>query len=459
LLRSLVSEEIDVNTTGSAVARWNELIQESDPVNDLIESLSVTNNRPAFIIPAFTKLVVLRPLFMSADHIALQRTASEAVLSAHRKVIHAVLEDDASRARHFSSFFEWTGKVLGLDRPGPVHATCLRLDGSLADGKPAFFELNADMPQGVGLVDSCARFMEKLPFVKEFEIEYSSKPILLQEFFLQALLAEWESWGGKGSPRICFVTWRDEPVRRTDMIINCEYFASRGFDALVADPRELDFNDGSLSANGRQVDLVYRVISTAETLDRPDEMDALVRAEKANTILMVNSFRSELLGNKAMFALLQDEDIQKVLTPEEKNAARNYIPWTRIMCDGLCTDFSGTEIDLASWVLDHRDELVLKPTHDFGGHGVTLGSCSDDREWESAVITALENDFIVQRKIGLGRSAYPVAEKGIPVCELYEDVDPLMLRNKYAGCITRLSEDEITNVHLHGAMGATFELV
>ena len=35
----------------------------------------------------------------------------------------------------------------------------------------------------------------------------------------------------------------------------------------------------------------------------------------------------------------------------------------------------------------------------------------------------------------------------------------LMLRNKYAGCITRLSEDEITNVHLHGAMGATFELV
>ena len=99
------------------------------------------------------------------------------------------------------------------------------------------------------------------------------------------------------------------------MIINCEYFASRGFDALVADPRELDFNDGSLSANGRQVDLVYRVISTAETLDRPDEMDALVRAEKANTILMVNSFRSELLGNKAMFALLQDEDLQKVLTP------------------------------------------------------------------------------------------------------------------------------------------------
>ena len=90
---------------------------------------------------------------------------------------------------------------------------------------------------------------------------------------------------------------------------------------------------------------------------------------------------------------------------------------------------------------------------------MTLGSCSDDREWESAVITALENDFIVQRKIGLGRSAYPVAEKGIPVCELYEDVDPLMLRNKYAGCITRLSEDEITNVHLHGAMGATFELV
>ncbi|MHB8895015.1 MAG: hypothetical protein ACYC99_07550 [Candidatus Geothermincolia bacterium] len=427
-------------------------------MNDVIENLAVTDTRPPCLIPGFTKLIVLRPLFMSAGQIALQRAASEAIVSAHRKVIHAALEDDALKARHFSSFFEWTEQVLGLDRPGPVHATCLRLDGSIVDGRPVFFELNADMPQGIGLVDSCARFIAELPFVEEFDLDHPSKPMLLQEQFLQALLSEWESWGGKGSPRICFATWRDEPVRRTDMILNCEYLASRGFDAVVADPRELDFNGGSLSIDGRIIDLVYRVASTAETLDKPDEMDALVRAEKAGAVLMINSFRSELLGHKAMFALLQDEMLQGMLTPDEKTAVRNCIPWTRIMCDGLCKDFSGAEIDLVNWVLDRREELVLKPTHDFGGHGVTLGSCSDQSEWESAVLTALEHDFIVQRKIGLGRSGYPVAEKGIPIYEFYEDVDPLMLGNRFAGCITRLSADEITNVHLHGAIGATFEL-
>jgi hypothetical protein len=459
LPRSLESEEIDVNTTGSAIARWDDLLRRSDPVNDLIESLSSRDARPAFLVPAFAKLVVLRPLFLSAEEIALQRAASEAVLSAHRKVIRVVLENDALKARHFSSFFEWTETVLGLDRPGPVHATCLRLDGSLADGRPQFFELNADMPQGIGLVDSCTAFIAGLPFVKEFELVHPLRPMLLQEPFLQALLAEWESWGGKGSPRICFVTWRDEPVRRTDMTINSEYFTRRGFDCLVADPRELEFNGESLLAGGKEVDLVYRVVSTAETLDRADEMDALLKAEKAGVVLMVNSFRSELLGNKAMFALLQDDGLQGVLSLKERNSVRSCIPWTRVMCDGLCTDFSGKEIELASWVLDHREELVLKPTHDFGGHGVTLGSESDDGQWESAVTTAIENDFIVQKKIGLGRSSYPVAEKGIPELDLFEDVDPLMLRNKFAGCITRLSGDEITNIHLHGAIGATFELV
>jgi hypothetical protein len=370
-----------------------------------------------------------------------------------------VLENDSLKERHYSSFFQWTEEILGLDRPGPVHATCLRFDGSLTDGMPVFIELNADMPQGVGISDSACGFMSALPVTVEFEKDNLVRPVLLQEAFLQALLAEWEAWGGRNNPRICFVTWRDDPVRAKDMDLNRDYFTARGFEASVADPGDLDYDGGSLSAQGKKVDLVYRVVSTGETLQRPDEMRTLIEAEKAGAVLMVNSFRSELMGNKAMFALLHENSFQNTLSPVEKKAVRDCVPWTRIMSEGKSGDYTGVPVDLPEWVIEHREELVLKPTHAFGGYGVTLGSSSDEGQWEEAVKVALENDFIVQKKIGLRTGVYPVAEEGVPLRELYEDVDPLMLRNAFCGCITRLSEDELTNVHLHGALGAVFELV
>ena len=49
------------------------------------------------------------------------------------------------------------------------------------------------------------------------------------------------------------------------------------------------------------------------------------------------------------------------------------------MCHGLdlCTTTiqqnpDNKRVDLVSWIAMNKDELVLKPSHDFGGHGVTL---------------------------------------------------------------------------------------
>ena len=437
---------------------WVELLRESVEMNEALNRFLSEEEQPDFFFPGFTRFVVLRPHFMTAPDVSTLQAASEAVLSAHAIILDVVLGDIDLKSAHFSDFLAWTEKVLGLDQPGPIHATCLRLDGSFKDGRPVFLELNADMPQGIGINDSFSEFLSSLPFVGEFEGKYPTRTMPVRELFLQALLEEWVIWGSSGVPRICFVTWRDDPVRLKDMHLNAGHFASHGIDAFVADPRDLEFNGVSLAANGKVIDLVYRVISTAETLTHPDEMEALILAEKSGAVLSVNSFRSELLGNKTMFALLQDEDFQSLLTPGERSAVRDFIPWTRIMRDGHDTDPAGEPIDLAAWVLDHREELVLKPSHDFGGHGVTLGSLVSSQEWSSAMSNALENDFIVQEKVGLGKGWYPIAEEGMPLREMYEDIDPYILHNRFSGCLTRLSEDEMTNIHLHGALGATFIL-
>ncbi len=396
----------------AAAKRWDELLRGSGGMEEILGRFRSGAELPEFFSPGFSRFVVLRPHFMTARDVTMLKAASEAVLSAHAKVLGAVLGDEGLKSAHFSDFLAWTEQVLGLDQPGPVHATCLRLDGSFKGGRPVFLELNADMPQGIGINDSFSGFLTSLPFYEGFKREHPVEVPPIRESFLRALLAEWKAWGGGGAPSICFVTWREDPVRWKDMQLNAEHFASQGVEAFVADPRGLEFNGTALAAGGKKIDLVYRVVSTAETLSRAGEMEALIRADKSGAVLSVNSFRSELMGNKTMFALLQDDDFQGLLSHEEKKAVREYVPWTRIMRDGRDTGPSGEPVDLGAWVLDHREELVLKPSHDFGGHGVTLGSLVTGEEWDAALSNALENDFIVQTQGRTGKEPVPRRGRG-----------------------------------------------
>jgi hypothetical protein len=437
---------------------WNSSVREAIQEAGIADDLVSGKLAPAFLTEGFAKFFVLRPLFVDPSQEANIRAMSQAVLSAHRKVLQRVLDSDVLKERHFSSLFEWTEEVLELDRPGPIHAPCLRFDGSLVDGRPVFFELNADMPQGIGLGDSFADFLHGQPFCRGLEQVCDASPVFLREPFLRALTREWKDSGGHGSPRVCFLTFRDEPVRLMEAELDRAYFEGRGLEAVVADPADLEYKGGSLRAGGHKVDLLYRFVSTGETLDRRADMKALIDAEKAGDVLIVNSFRSELMGNKAMFALLHEDGFQGCFTSEERGAISGCVPWTRVVRDGRCTDFDGADVDLPEWIAAHREALVLKPTHDFGGHSVTLGSQCDDTRWEAALAEAMEHDFIVQRHVKMGVGTYPIAEQGIPLRRLFEDIDPFMLRDTFSGCITRLSEDEMTNVHLHGAMGAVFEV-
>ncbi len=448
----------DASKAEQAGRRWDELLESSSEAQAVLSELLIGDFEAGFLIPGLAKFVVLRPLFMTGDEMLLFRRHSEAIVNAHRKVLEAVLSDSKLKDRHFGSFLEWTERVLELDRPGPVHGTCLRLDGSFSGGRPEFIELNADMPQGIGLCDSFSRFLSDMPFFEEFRSEFAAKPVLVQDAFLDALLTEWKASGRTDRPRIGFITWDEEPVRRHDMELNRDHFASRRFEAVVADPRELEFDGNSLTFQGEGIDLAYRVISTAETLERADDMKTLVEAEKNGAVLMVNSFRSELSGNKMMFALLQDGSFDGVLSREELRSVNECIPWTKVVSDDFCTDDSGSRVELVPWVLEHRDDMVLKPAHDFGGHGVVLGSQCTDGKWESALESALEEDYIVQKRIELGRDSYPVAADDGAQRELYEDIDPFILSGRFSGCLTRLSEDLLTNVHLHGALGAVFEI-
>ena len=104
----------------------------------------------------------------------------------------------------------------------------------------------------------------------------------------------------------------------------------------------------------------------------------------------------------------------------------------------------------------HRRHLVLKPSHDFGGHGVHLGWRTDDAAWDAAIAEAIEADYIVQHRVELHREEYPTLDGAGARATYYEDTDPFVFDGTAAGMLTRLSPDEITNVHASGGVVASF---
>ncbi len=63
---------------------------------------------------------------------------------------------------------------------------------------------------------------------------------------------------------------------------------------------------------------------------------------------------------------------------------QKHIPWTRYVRPSR-TVFHGSEFDLETLILNEREQFVLKPNDDYGGHGVFLGWESDKQQWQEAV--------------------------------------------------------------------------
>ena len=109
-------------------------------------------------------------------------------------------------------------------------------------------------------------------------------------------------------------------------------------------------------------------------------------------------------------------------------------------------------------MVEHRDRLVLKPTHDFGGHGVRLGWRESRSEWEDSIRKAIDSDYIAQHRVELHRHEYPKMTSPIERETYYEDIDPFLFRGTLGGMLSRLSPGELTNTHAQGSVVAPFAI-
>ena len=117
---------------------------------------------------------------------------------------------------------------------------------------------------------------------------------------------------------------------------------------------------------------------------RPKECEALVKAYEAGTTCVANNFRCKIPHVKAFFAVLTDGKNAGLFSAEERDVIREHVPWTRVVED-VRSDYYGEPIELLDYIRKKQETLVLKPSDEYGGTGVTLGWKVNAKEWERRI--------------------------------------------------------------------------
>src|SRR5438045_990018 len=330
----------------------------------------------------------LRPVFLSPEDEGRVRTVAETIADLGERITSAALDDNHLFAQlHLREEEERLARIpAGFGRA----CTASRLDAFLLPDSLKFAEYNGESPAGAGYAEALAEIFRELPVMDKFAQGYEVHSYPLSAKLLDALVMSYLDWGGSSAkPQIAIVDWEDVPTVGEFEILQ-QRFEKMGIPTLIADPRQLEWDGKSLVAQDKKIDLVYRRVLINDIVAKPAECSALVKAYAAHAVCVANSFRCKIPHVKAFFAVLTDEQNGALFSHGECELIRRHIPWTRVVADAKTAHY-GQPIELLAFIRKERENMVLKPSDEYGGAGVTLGWETDEADWDAAVELALSS--------------------------------------------------------------------
>ena len=402
---------------------------------------------------------VLRPRFLAPEQYRFLQDRTHVLLRAFGKVYERAMQDNAFRAQ--LALFDWEEELIAAD-PGFREASPLsRLDAFFVHerGGLRFTEYNAETPAGASYNDVLAEATIGLPIMREFTKQFDLRMTPSRHNVMHALLDAYRQFTGQSNinPHICILDWEEVPTF-SEFVLTRDYLHSQGLQCIITDPRNVEYRNGKLTADGVQIDLIYKRVLINELIERGGLDHPVVRAVRDRAVCMVNPFRCKLLHKKLSLAMLSDEHHHDMFTAEEISAIEQHIPFTRRVTE-MRTRFHGDDVDLMQFVAENRDRFVLKPNDEYGGKGIVLGWEVSDEEWAAALSQAAAEPFIVQERIQLPSEPYPVLVDGrVHIETRIEDTAPFIFYGQYMdGLMSRLSTESLVNVTAGGGSSvATF---
>jgi hypothetical protein len=440
-----------------AIESYHDLLTE-ELANESQTKLDDQQRRRGIFFGGRLLCSVLRPRFMTPEQYRFLQSRVNVLMHAFDKIYHIAIEDEIFR-RQFG-LLDWEEQLVlhdpGFRDPSPTS----RVDTFFVTGRGGLrlTEYNAETPASPAYNAALEEIFYGLPVMREFLRHYEVRSSPARHSVLHALTDSYQQWAGRReAPRIAILDWREVPSY-SEFVLFADYFKSQGLECIIADPREVEYRNGRLVAGDFHITLIYKRVLISELIEWGGLDQPVVRAVLDGAVCMVNPFRCKILHKKASLAVLSDERNAGIFSTKEQEAIEAHIPWT-CRVEERHALYHGQTIDLVPFILEHRENLVLKPNDEYGGKGIILGWETDPAGWVQAIQTALTEPYIVQERVEIPSEPYPsIIDGRVEFIDRMLDTNPFVFYGDYVdGCLSRLSTQALLNVSAgSGSAVATF---
>ncbi|MBK8315151.1 MAG: hypothetical protein IPL01_14525 [Acidobacteria bacterium] len=399
--------------------------------------------------------VSLRPHFLTRRQYDLLADYSQTLFSTFNKITEAMLANPELMG--LVGLTERETRWAEVDPGYAMPAITTRLDAFVNGDEIKYVEYNAENPSSLPDQAGLNQLLFEVKAMQQFSEHYRLHQFRPMAGLLKALLATFEEWGGSGAPHVAILDWADLPTQGEFVILR-NYFASHGVPTIICTPDELEYQDGRLIREDFKIDVVYKRVIIHEFFEKYDDSHPLLKAYLNHDVCMVNCFRCKMVHKKAGFEILTDELYRHWYSAKELEVIEKTVPWTRVIRERK-TDYRGDRIDLVEYIRKYRENFVLKPNDDYGGHGIFFGGNLNEAEWDDRLVKALEGSYVVQEKLELKMEEFPIFnEKEWSLQPMFVDTNPFIFRGEVDGAMVRLSDSPVVNVSSGGGETGFFVL-
>ena len=156
--------------------------------------------------------------------------------------------------------------------------------------------------------------------------------------------------------------------------------------------QELTFREGNAYMGERRVHVFY-------AYDMKPFPNNVLRAQLMGGMRAYNGGLTQMWLDKRNIALLSENEGLEGWTEDQRGLIRDHIPWTRLV-SARTTTWRGAQVQFPGFLLDQRDDMVLKRGLGYGGKDVHVGRYLAPEEWEARVREAVEEGgWIVQERV------------------------------------------------------------
>jgi hypothetical protein len=261
--------------------------------------------------------------------------------------------------------------------------------------------------------------------------------------------------------QVALLTDENRLTHELDLML--DDLASRGRTARIVAAEEIAFDGARAMHGGEPISLCYDKFRISvpksqnhcwrEGFER--RYAGFLAAQAAGAIVAVNNLAAQTIAeDKSLLATLAMPEAAEVLSEADRQFVADNVLWTARLEDRRVVR-QGVEIDLLTYVADHPDEFVIKPTSEGRGFGVVIGRECPREQWRALCAADIVTPRVVQDYVEPVRmSVVCQGDSGLTVRDMFLTLGLATINGRYEGVLSRISPSRITNVARQGYVQA-----